>query len=256
MTTTHSAQSEKAPVKPNSAKKPQQKNLKPTISQPTIKKKITLHSASAQYLMDREFERLARALFLLDVPMLFSEDTKIIEKYRQASDKAYDQLNKELQAALHNTRKLAEKNNIEQDIFYKNAETYTTTIRTPRALAFMNLIVLFDQLIMCVDNLWMNNEALVGGSKKRIDHHREWQKRITRFMQEIITFQFEQYQRHKQKNTAAPKSSQPDQATQPKDKNVSPPTESTPLAVEDLNGPQLEEHLPNSSTEQNESVPV
>lgn len=49
--------------------------------------------------MDR-FSRLETALFVLDVPLLFSKNISTVEKYQIATDKAYENLKNELKLAL------------------------------------------------------------------------------------------------------------------------------------------------------------
>lgn len=163
------------------------------ISQPTITRKATVNTASAQNLMDRQFERLEMALFVLDVPLLFSKNINTVEKYQIATDEAYDNLRNELKTALESANQLAVNHDISQDVVYANAKEYTFTIRTPRAMAFLNLILLFDKLIVCVDNLWMNDADLVGGNRNRMEHHQLWERRLVRFFQEIIRFQIDFY---------------------------------------------------------------
>lgn len=214
--------------KPVKTVKAHNSSLFSSVSQPSIRETITLHSASAQKIMEREFNRLASSFFYLDVSMLYAGDTKIIEEYRAATDIAYTQLKQEIQTAVHNTKKLAEKNNITGAVSYQHVKQYDVEITNPRSMEFLQLILLFDELIKSVDTVWIRNEALVGGSKKRLEHHQEWQRRIIRFIQEIIRFQLEQLRLRRKKDNEKKREAEAKNATaiqQPINPNTSPTVE-------------------------------
>lgn len=173
------------------------------LSQPTIRELIALHSTPAQQIIEREFNKLSSAFFYLDVSMQYAENTLVNEKFRAASDLAYKQIKEEILTALHNTKKLAEKNGITETATYQNIKQYDVEISSPRSKEFLHLIQLFDELIQWVDSVWITNEELVGGSKHRIEHHQQWQKRITRFIQNIISFQLDQRKQNEAKKAAA-----------------------------------------------------
>lgn len=202
----------------------------PQLSQPTIKRKVTVSTVTAQNIMDYNFSRLEFSLFSLDVSLLFTRQAEKVEEYERATKLAYDNLKAELEAALHNTKKIATSHGITDEVFYDNVREYDLTIRSPRAVAFLNLILLLDQLVMAVDSLWINDADLVGGNTRRIEHHREWQKRINLFIREIIRFQIKQYKEyresHSNQTNIEPAEDKSTQATAPTEKLL-PDTPST-----------------------------
>lgn len=229
--TDHTVNQDNTPVEDLGKKKQQ------PISQPTIKRKVTLNTASTQNIMRYNFSRLEFALFQLDVSLLFTEQASVVGDYERATKQAYDNLKAELEAAIQNTLQVAESHGIPDDVFYENAQEYTLTIRSPRAISFLNLISLLDQLVIAVDNLWINDPDLVGGNFGRIEHHREWQQRLTKFMREIIRFQIRRYRQLQSGNatgsTGSEKNNQvkePEKQTNSQESSIGEDHQQDPLA--------------------------
>lgn len=127
-----------------------------------VDRKITLQSGEAQRQFDRFFQRLELSLFLADVIC-----------YRTLNERAFDELQGSVAEHIRSARqelvktrdameKLLAADGADGDIRFSEPKEVLATVRTPSAFAAVDLLVLYDSIIVTINKGWFSGSISHG----------------------------------------------------------------------------------------------
>jgi hypothetical protein len=152
-------------------------------SRAVLKKKMTLNSLQAQRVMHRSFERVSRSLFCTDVILQIIAEPDEIAAVDEVINNHFEQLDKDLQEKVDQTKVLMEQNGIVGMIEYTNPHEYSIEITSPGINQFATLVQKLDNFIAMMDTLWLNQLIK---NDQRSSLLFQWQQRLIRLASQII----------------------------------------------------------------------
>lgn len=168
------------PIEKKAEPKSQQRQ---TYSRPVFIQRLELNSLQAQKVMNRSFERVANALYSLDVILRIIGDPDEVNRVDDEINALLDRVSEDMGKTMEQLKKLMDDNGIEAMPGYSAPEFYQAEITSPQAAQFLALLRKLDELVSLLDTLWLNN---ILTSKQRSDATFEWQQRLIKLAGKVI----------------------------------------------------------------------
>ncbi|MCB5162957.1 hypothetical protein [Marinomonas algarum] len=153
------------------------------ISRPTFHQKLEINSLQAQRVMDRNFDRVAKALFSTDVILRIIGDRDEVNEVEEIIRNQIEKASDDIMESSNQLKKLMKDNGIEDIPGYSAPTSYSIEITSPQIAQYAHLIRSLDNLMILVDTLWLNS-VLTG--KQRSDATYQWQQRLLNLASKII----------------------------------------------------------------------
>lgn len=159
------------------------KSDKRPYSRPAFHQKLEINSLQAQRVMDRNFDRVAKALFSIDVILRIIGDKNEVNEVEEIIRSQIEKASEDILASTKQLKKVMEDNGIEDVPGYSAPNSYSIEITSPQIAQYAHLIRSLDNLMILVDTLWLNS-VLTG--KQRSDATYQWQQRLLNLSSKVI----------------------------------------------------------------------
>lgn len=190
---------------------PQTKTRKQPLSRPLFKKTLLVNSLYVQQVMDRSYDRTAKALFSLDVILRIIGDESEVDEVEGIIQSQMDRVAVDIAKFSAQMEALLSQEGYEKEDIpsYSAPVKYELEITSPQVGRFIKLAEELDRLLGLVDFLWLT--GIISG-KQRSDGSNEWRRRLTNLAGRIIGMEkrarisAHKYGKQKEVDEAAPES--------------------------------------------------
>lgn len=156
-------------------------------SNPTFTRTLTLNSLQSQRVYNRNFRRVAQALFQIDVILQIitdrAGDRNAIDAMETKIREYFDQVSDDLNREIERCKKLLADNGISELVDYSAPLTMQVEMSSPQIIQFVRLMTQLDEFMSLIDTLWMNT---IINNRQRADANYVWQQRLMKLSGRII----------------------------------------------------------------------
>lgn len=156
------------------------------ISVPSYTQAVQIKTLQAQKVMSRVFSRASNSLYRIDVILRVIGSEDAAEQVEQVISDEINEATTALKSALDRVKVVMDTNGITEPPSYDLVFNEEVRIISPHVARFVNLVRMLDEIITCIDALWLNS---IVNNKDRNDEVYLWQQRIMKLGSRIITIE-------------------------------------------------------------------
>jgi hypothetical protein len=152
-------------------------------SRAAFERTVALQSEMAQRMLEREFDRVAAALYHLEVVQRIVSPEDEVELREEGARSLIQSIQTATQNEMARLLKLRSDNGVNGEPIYTNPGELKVMITSPLAHDYLGVIQTLDQLIFLLDGLWLMG---VMNNKQRANAVFLWQRTILKLGRRLI----------------------------------------------------------------------
>jgi translation elongation factor EF-Ts len=156
------------------------------ISRPIFQRTFAVNSEQAIRVIRNSYNRLMVSLYAIDVILRIIGREETVDEIESIVSQMIAECAEQLQQEKLRLEKLKADNGITETPTYTHPKEFVAKIASPQIAQFVELIRLLDQLMMVMDTLWL---CQVISNKRCIEARYEWQQRLQRLANKIVTME-------------------------------------------------------------------
>lgn len=179
------------PEQPKARRRTRSRGEPRKLSNPTIERELELKTLQAQRVYLRSMGYTSTALLNLSVIMHIVGNAEEANSTEAVVKTAIKNVEDELNKAYERSQILLKGlDDVCSPDYYSHTMQRTSYLQTPLAIRYLELIRKLDQLVFSIDTLWFSGAIESGARTHTIA---EWQRRLLRLSNEILTIQRRAY---------------------------------------------------------------
>jgi hypothetical protein len=163
-----------------------EKSKRPHISRPIFERTFNINSEQAIRVIRNSYHRLMVSLYAIDVILRIIGREETVDEIESIVGQMIAECAEQLQREKLRLEKLKADNGITETPKYTHPREFVAKIASPQIAQFVELIRLLDQLMIVMDTLWL---CQVISNKHCIDARYQWQQRLQRLANKIVTME-------------------------------------------------------------------
>jgi len=163
-----------------------EKSKRPHISRPIFERTFNINSEQAIRVIRNSYNRLMVSLYAIDVILRIIGREETVDEIEGIVGQMIAECAEQLQQEKLRLEKLKADNGITETPTYTHPREFVAKIASPQISQFVELIRLLDQLMIVMDTLWL---CQVISNKHCIDARYQWQQRLQRLANKIVTIE-------------------------------------------------------------------
>lgn len=156
------------------------------ISRPIFQRTFAVNSEQAIRVIRNSYNRLMVSLYAIDVILRIIGREETVDEIESIVSQMIAECAEQLQQEKLRLEKLKADNGITETPTYTHPKEFVAKIASPQIAQFVELIRLLDQLMIVMDTLWL---CQVISNKHCIEAHYQWQQRLQRLANKIVTME-------------------------------------------------------------------
>jgi|GEM_PF-4790557 len=154
-------------------------------SRPCLSKMITIQSENTIQIMDNLVNQTMSSLYTIEVILNFMGNETVTDEANETVSKFLKGKVKQFDDEIKSLKKKCDDLDVDVDDFnfsYSLPRSYDYKIYSPLCSTFLKLVLKYDQIVMLVDTLWVNDEMSRKARKDYFYKHQQHMRNISRRM--------------------------------------------------------------------------